>query len=132
VRPDDVVFFVDRSLGKHHVADALRKLGAIVEVHDDHFAIDAPDAEWIAEVSRRGWVVLTKDQRIRHRPLERAVVVASGARLLALTRGNLSGTEMATVFAQHLAKMRRVVHGTPAPFIASVSRSRVTVERLRR
>jgi predicted nuclease of predicted toxin-antitoxin system len=132
VRPDAVVFFVDRSLGKRHVPDALRALGAMVEVHDDHFATNATDAEWITEVARRGWVILTKDQRIRHRPLELAAVVASGARLFALTAGNLSGPEMARVFARHLTKMTRLASGERRTFIASVSKSRVSVERLRR
>lgn len=131
MRPENVVFFVDRSLGKRHVVDALRKLGAMVEVHDDHFATDATDAMWIAEVSRRGWVVLTKDQRIRHRPLERAVVIASGAKLFTLTAGNLSGAEMAAVFVRHFSRMSRLAKGEPPPFIALVSRSRVVIERLR-
>ena len=129
---DAVVFFVDRSLGKRHVPDALRALGASVELHDDHFATNATDSEWITEVARRGWVVLTKDQRIRHRPLERAAVVASGARLFALAGGNLSGLEMANVFARHLKRMTRLASGERAPFIASVSRSRISIERLRR
>ena len=42
-----LVFFVDRSLGKHIVAQALRAAGARVEVHDDHFPQDATDVEWL-------------------------------------------------------------------------------------
>ncbi|MGH7152226.1 MAG: hypothetical protein ACREIU_16085 [Planctomycetota bacterium] len=43
----------------------MRREGARVEVHDEHFARDARDEEWLGEVGRRGWVVPTKDQRIR-------------------------------------------------------------------
>ena len=35
------VFFIDRALGKRAVAEALRKAGAIVEIHDDHFPPEA-------------------------------------------------------------------------------------------
>jgi len=56
-----LVFFIDRSLGRKYVAGALRTAGAKVEVHDDHFPQTTPDVEWLAEVGRRGWVVLSKD-----------------------------------------------------------------------
>jgi hypothetical protein len=48
------VFFVDRSLGKHVVPDALRAAGAHVEVHDDHFAQDALDEVWLPAVGQNG------------------------------------------------------------------------------
>jgi hypothetical protein len=35
-----------------------------VEVHDDHFLTGADDADWLQIVGPRGWVVLTKDERI--------------------------------------------------------------------
>ena len=38
--PESPTFFVDRCLGKIFIAGELRKAGANVEVHDDHFAID--------------------------------------------------------------------------------------------
>jgi hypothetical protein len=50
----------------------LRAAGARVEVHIDHFPQDAADADWIPEVGRRGWVLITKDENIRRNPLERA------------------------------------------------------------
>jgi hypothetical protein len=52
------------------VAEALRAAGCTVEIHDRHFAQDAKDAEWLPEVGRRGWVVLTKDRHIRTRQSE--------------------------------------------------------------
>jgi hypothetical protein len=35
--PESPILFLDRSLGKKTVAEALRGIGAKVEVHDDHF-----------------------------------------------------------------------------------------------
>ena len=40
---ETAVFFIDRSVGKKTVANALREAGLHVEVHDDHFAQDALD-----------------------------------------------------------------------------------------
>lgn len=110
----------------------MRARGARVELHDDYFDRATEDAEWIAEVGRRGWIILTKDQRIRRRPLERAAVKVARVRMFALTSGNLSGPAMAEVFSQHLQKMARIAVSEPAPFIALVSRSRIRVERMRR
>ena len=67
--PEPSVFFIDRSLGKKIVAQALRDIGETVEIHDDHFAPDAKDEDWLVEVGKRGWIVLTKDDRIRYEPL---------------------------------------------------------------
>lgn len=121
--PETLVFFVDRSLGKRVIADSLRAAGALVEIHDDHFPIDAPDEHWLGEVGKRGWVVLTKDKKIQHRVLEQAAVAKSKTRMFALTGGNLQGTEMAEIFVRALSKMGRLVRGNPAPFIAKVTRS---------
>jgi hypothetical protein len=68
-KPPEAVFFVDRSLGIEPLRSILRKAGVRVEIHDDHFKRDEDDQVWLVEVSARAWVVLTKDQRLRYRPL---------------------------------------------------------------
>jgi uncharacterized protein with PIN domain len=80
--PDSFVVFLDRSLGKQIIATALRTAGFQVEVHDDRFSADAKDQEWLTEVGRKGWVVLTKDKRIKYRKVELAAVVAANAEFL--------------------------------------------------
>lgn len=39
--PPELIFFLDRPLGKHKVAKALRAAGVRVEIHDDHFPPNA-------------------------------------------------------------------------------------------
>jgi predicted nuclease of predicted toxin-antitoxin system len=118
-----LTWFLDRNLGRHVVADALRQAGVDVEVHDDHFRRDAEDEEWLREVGRRGWVVLTRDRRIRYRSHERAALIQAGVRAFVLVAGNLSGREMAAVFVKALPAMRRFMVRHPPPFIAKVTRS---------
>ena len=48
--PESPTFFLDRSLGRKTVAEALRAAGAKVEMHDDHFAQDATDETWLKTV----------------------------------------------------------------------------------
>lgn len=120
---DDLVFFIDRSLGGRLVAQALRDAGARVEIHDAHFPQNTPDVDWLAEVGRRGWVVLSKDERIRRNPLERAALEQAGVRAFFLTRQGLTGPEMGVLFVQALKGMRNRALSQPAPLIYTLSGS---------
>jgi predicted nuclease of predicted toxin-antitoxin system len=117
------VFFLDRSLGSKHVAHALRAAGVTVEIHNDHFPQDARDEIWLPEVGKRGWVVLTKDDRIRYRSAEFAAVIDAHVALFALASGNLNGEEMAQAFVAALPRMHRLLAKHRPPFIAKVTRS---------
>lgn len=116
------VFYLDRSLGRHQVADALRAAGARVEVHDDQFDQDCPDQDWLAEVGRRRWVVLTKDERIAYRRLESLAVAESRVRMFVLVAGDLVGEQMAAAFVTALKSMERFTRAHDPPFIAKVYR----------
>ena len=94
----------------------------MIEIHDDHFARDEEDRVWLRTVGARGWVVLTKDQRLRYRPLEIAALRASKARVFVLTAGNLRGIEIAAVFVTASPRICEVLHSLPGPFVARVSR----------
>ena len=121
--PDPFVLFIDRSLGKQIIATALRAAGFQVEVHDDHFSPDARDQEWLTEVGRKGWIVLTKDKKIKHRALELAAVVAVNARVFTLAAGGVQGSEMANIFVKAMPKIRSYVDANDPPYIIRVTRS---------
>ena len=115
--------FIDRSLGRLTIATALRAQGAEVHTHDAHFAQDARDEEWLADVGRRGWAVITKDTRIRYRQTELAALVAGGVRAFVLTRGDLSGPEMAAILVKALPHLVRFSARYEPPFIARIAAS---------
>lgn len=121
--PDGTVFFIDRSLGVERIRTELINAGFVVEIHDDHFARDEDDRVWLRMVGERGWVVLTKDQRLRYRPLEVAALRASNARVFVLTAGNLRGIEIAAVFITALPRICRILDLRPGPFLARISKS---------
>lgn len=95
-------YFIDRSLGRHIVPDALREAGAVVhvmaEVYGERVGQGLADTEWLRDVGAQGWVVLMKDDRIRYRPAELEALTASAVRAFCLTNANLRGTEMAERF----------------------------------
>lgn len=123
--PAEPIYFVDRSLGGKFVAAALRAAGAEVVVHDDVFAQNATDVEWLAEAGRRGWVVLTKDSAIRRNPHEKAMFRKARVRVFALSRKDLSGQEMAELFVKALLGMKKRAATITAPFLFSIARSGV-------
>lgn len=84
------------------MATALRQAGATLHIHDDHFSSDAKDEDWLAEAGQRGWIVLTKDHRIRYRHVERLALMKAGVAAFILTSGDLQGEEMAEIFVKAL------------------------------
>lgn len=121
--PDPLVLFIDRSLGKQIIASALRDAGFHVEIHDDHFNPDAKDEEWLTQAGRKGWIVLTKDKKIKYRALELAAVVAVRACVFTLAAGGVQGSEMAKIFVKAMPKIQDYVNANSPPYIVRVTKS---------
>jgi predicted nuclease of predicted toxin-antitoxin system len=114
------IFFLDRALGNRYVAQALEAAGATVEIFDPHFPADCPDVVWLPEVSQRGWIILTKDDKIGRNLLEQIAIAQSHAKVFILSVGNLTGREMGHIFALALPKIEKLAQSHRPPFIARV------------
>ncbi len=115
-----VVYFMDRSLGKV-AGRILQSAGAAIVLHDDHFPQDMPDAELLPSVAEKGWLFITKDKRIRHRPLERDAVLTSGLRVFVLAATKkMTGQQMGELLVRQRAKIERLARKQEPPFIAGV------------
>jgi hypothetical protein len=115
-------YFTDRSLGRYVVPEALRSLGRIVHTLADEFGAreqTVSDVEWLQLAGERGWVVLAKDRRIRHRPAELELIQAHGLRAFVLPRGGLTGSQQAARFSDNLAEIESACQ-QPGPFVYSV------------
>jgi hypothetical protein len=125
LRPlDPPVLLLDEGLGQHDVAEALRAAGARVEIHAAHFKPGELDETWISEAARRGWVVLSKDSRMRYRqPIQRAVRRASARVFVLKSSGKLKGPEMGAIFAEALTAIYNTADREPPPFIAKVGKA---------
>lgn len=115
--------FIDRSLGRHVVPQALRDTGATVhtmaDVYGERVGQGLSDGEWLRDAGEHGWVVLMKDAKIRHRPAELAAVRESGVRAFCLTNANLRGAEQAARLAANLDRILRAA-AVPGPYIYGV------------
>ncbi len=70
-----MIVFCDRALGRKIIPDALRAIGVQVEVHDAHFPQETRDDEWLPWVGQWGWIVLTKDNKMRGRATEKDALI---------------------------------------------------------
>jgi len=119
--PEPLTFFIDAALGRVMVADALRREGLNVVLHDEIFPQGSPDEEWLPKIGRRGWVLLTKDDRIRSTTAQREILLAASVRAFILSGANLPGPAMAEAFRTAARRMQRVALGERRPFIARVT-----------
>lgn len=124
---DRLVWWVDRCLGSRIVPDALRGIGAKVETYADLYPHDdaVPDVEWIPEVTRRGWIILTKDREIRRAPAELAVLRAAGARYVCLSATGLRGDEQAACLVERWKTVEGVVEARSPPLVVAITRGGV-------
>jgi hypothetical protein len=81
------------------------------------------DEDWISEVGKRGWVVLTKDDRIRYRPAALAAYRRHQVKVFVFGSGEMRAQEMADAFVTALPKITRLALRNEGPFFARISRS---------
>ena len=112
--------FIDRSLGKHIIADRLRAVGMAVEVHDDHLPQDAPDEDWIALVGRKNWVAITKDRGVRYRTAELQAIRRHSARVIVIRMKNATGWDIAELLVKARRRIARFAAKTAPQFVAGI------------
>jgi PIN like domain len=104
------------------VPQALREAGLTVVIHDEVFRPGTPDHIWLREAGRKGWIVLTKDTRIRYRENEKRALKEAGVAAFVFSGKDLTGSEIGASIVKALPKMQRLIRKTRRPFIAVVTR----------
>lgn len=100
-------FYVDLGLGRT-VVEGLRARGLTVRSELEVFGRrpeGVPDVEWLEHCGRAGWIVFSKDKRLRHDRDQRAMMIEHNVRAFVLTSGNLKAPEQAARFLQNLARI---------------------------
>jgi hypothetical protein len=120
----DLVLFLDENHCRNRRLIAVLEAASVQYVsHLDRFAPGTPDTEWLPEIARAGWCLLTSDVRIRYNQLERKAVQDHKIRMFCFSRNNLSGLDMAYALEKALPQMRYLSQEEPAPFIAAITRA---------
>lgn len=112
------VFFLDRGLGRHLVADAIRRRGyaalPMAEVYPDGTDERVSDDDWIRRADQEGWVALTKDYSIIRDHVD--TLAATTLRVFSLNNANLTGPHMAERFDRHLNRILQRA-SKPGPYL---------------
>jgi hypothetical protein len=103
--------------------DALAQLGIKHERHGQHFSPGTQDTAWLPFVGEKGWILITKDKRIRFNDLEKEAVLTYRVRQFYFTSGNYSGTEMATMLVAALPEIMGLCETQAPPFFASITKA---------
>ncbi len=125
--PQQPEFFVDRSLGRHLVPNALRDRGWVLRTHHGVYGErdeEIPDVEWLELCGSSDMPVLSKDRRLRYRPAEIDAIRRQGVRAFVLTAGSLSGVEQAARFDRSRARIEEACLAA-GPFVYAVHANRI-------
>jgi hypothetical protein len=114
-----VTFFFDRSIGRR-VPDALKLLGADVVKHDDFFEQRTPDDQWLVAAAQSGWIVVTKDKRIRFNEAERRAIHDARVGCFVLLSPKLTRWTMAGLLLRVWDRLEEIATSEPRPFIYGV------------
>jgi predicted nuclease of predicted toxin-antitoxin system len=120
--PDAPTLFIDRSAWSNRLADALRLQHIRFIALHDRFPIDVSDQEWLRVASDEGWIVLSRDKRIRRKPNELAALHASKVVMFALVAGNATAADTAQIVGEALPRMYALTKGAKRPALFSIYR----------
>ena len=115
--PEPLTLFLDESLDSDSIAKALESAGVTVERLTKHFPKGTDDRDWLSLAGSRGWVVLTRDKRIRYRRLERLALQAAGVRAFVFTGGNVTLADTAAILVMAVPAIREICAREPGPVI---------------
>jgi hypothetical protein len=116
---EDFVFIVDECLGKS-VADALRSVGAQVKLVTEEFGPGTPDKDWLPDVGRHGWLLITKDKRIRQNPVERRALQLAGVQAFFMGVRNPGAEEASAVVKDNAVRMVEFALKHEPPFVVVI------------
>lgn len=118
------MIFVDRSVPKG-VADALKQVRDDVYWLEDVFEEGwIKDREWIPEIGARGWLVISKDKKIRTRQEERRAIRDNNVGCFILNyKQPLNRWEILKLVASSLDEMEEKFANTPRPFMYLIDRN---------
>jgi hypothetical protein len=115
--PEPQRVYLDESLDSESLAAALTEAGISVIRGSRHVPRGTPDDVWLGECGTHGWIVLTRDKRIRYRVLERTALQENGVKAYVFTGGNVSLAATVEIIVGAMPKILKIAGETAAPFI---------------
>ena len=111
------VIFTDRTIGRP-VVQALQLVRDDVLWLEDRYPANTRDQVWLAAAGRHGWLVITRDRRVRYRNYEKAAIREQGVGCFVLAeRRDRSKWKLLKILVASLDEMIDRFEHTDRPFI---------------
>lgn len=78
------------------------------------------DLDLLPRIGKQGWILLTKDNQIRRRPLEVEAFIAARLRVFVFESAEMTSEEMLAAFRKALPAASRVVKQRKPPFVMRI------------
>ncbi|MBI5868192.1 MAG: DUF5615 family PIN-like protein [candidate division Zixibacteria bacterium] len=122
-------FFLDNNLGRQ-LADGMHAFGEDVTHILDHFKPDSRDTDWLPIVGEKQWILITRDERIRYNPLEKAELVSNGVGAFFLGGKNRSRCELIQQLVRNWPRIKELAGATKRPFAFRIPPSGTKMQRI--
>ena len=117
------MLFIDRCAWSGALGRALTEAGIPFVAHHDQFAHDTPDEIWLSAAADKGWLVVTRDQRIRYRANELAAMKRARLHVFVLTQGGLTAAETGSIVVRCHPDMLSLAASVDPPAFFSLTRA---------
>lgn len=115
-----MTLFVDRNLGTG-LRSTLEGLGFQVILHDELFAQNGTDVEWIERASANNWASLTPDKNILKRTIERQAVIDGQLKYFCFGSGRADTATRIGTLQKHVQSIKALCTHMPGPFVARLT-----------
>lgn len=122
-------FFVDNNLGPD-LAAGLRGFGEDVVHLRDYFEVDAADVDWLGHIGEQGWYLITRDDAIRRKPFEIAVLRRHTVGAFFLGGKNLARCELIEQIIRNWRRIKMKADESTRPFGFRVPPRGMKIKRL--
>jgi len=116
-RLEAAVFYLDESIYSQILAEALESAGIVVRRPGADVPFGTPDETWLAIAGTEKWIVLMRDQRVRHRALELRALRLAKVGAFVLTAGQATARETTVVIIGKLQKLVNISRSERKPFL---------------
>jgi hypothetical protein len=110
-------FYVDESIFSKSLVAELAAAGIPFDRVGVTVPLGALDDVWLSHCGKHSYLALTRDQRIRYRPLEKQALIDHGVGCFTFTQGQATATQCAARIVALAPKMAAIAASQPRPFL---------------
>ncbi len=115
-------FFFDNNISKK-IVEGLKAFGEEVVHLQEKFPEDSPDVEWLRYIGEQGFVLITKDEKVRWNPAELATIKKFKVGTFFLGGKNLDRCKQVQQVIRNWPRIKELSGKTRPPFVYRIPQS---------